>query len=48
MNHWQDTENHMVIPYAEPDKTALEEDEDAAYERARQQEIDECQTSEAP
>jgi hypothetical protein len=40
MNHWQDTENHMVEPHAEPDDPTPDHDEDEAYEKQRQQDID--------
>ena len=40
MSHWQDEENHMVLPHAEPDEPKPEIDEDLAYELDRQREID--------
>lgn len=40
----QDLENHMVLPHADPDDDLpnREIDEDEAYERARQAEIDDA------
>jgi hypothetical protein len=38
--HWQDTENSMVLPHAEPDDPTPDHDEDEAFEKQRQQDID--------
>ena len=38
MNHWQDTENPMILPHAEPDESTSPEEDDG--EKQRQQDTD--------
>ena len=42
LDRWEDTENHMVLPAPEPDDPVPDFDEDEAYEKERQRQIDEA------